>query len=169
MELWTLGVFLLVLLQDLVDASTWGILCNYCYQAERMEECMHPTRRCRPGNICFIDEGTFTYQPWGGNVKDKSQTRTVYMFSMGCIFYGMCEDGISYGPRSNGYSHIRRQCCCSDRCLESDGVRDGNYDQCSSPVVNLTITDDAWSLRQPLATPLLTAIWTSSSLYLKLL
>ena len=166
MELWALGIWLLLLLLDQADANVRGILCNYCFNADRVEDCTRSARRCQPGDVCFIDESKITYNP-SGMQNEKSQ-RTVYMFKMGCTFHGMCKDGISYGPGPLGYSNIKRQCCCSDRCLKTDGVGDGNYEHCSSPVANLTITDDAWSLRPSLTASLLIAVWTTS-LYLKLL
>lgn len=153
---WLCPVALLVLCDCVL--SQIGILCNYCFNADRVEDCMRSTKRCPLGDVCFIDESTITYERGDG---DKKNVRTSYMFKMGCQFYGMCKDGVSYGPGPQGYSNIIRSCCCTDRCLKSDGVGNGNYDQCSQPVVNITYTSQSPSIHHQM-TPLLilTNAWT---------
>ncbi len=59
-------------------------------------------------------------------------------YRMGCAATITCRDGVSYGPGPYGYSTTFRQCCCSDLCIEPDGVGKGRYDHCPNAFDNVT-------------------------------
>ena len=68
----------------------------------------------------------------------RDHKKTVWQYKMGCAPTITCRDGVSYGPGPYGYTKIYRQCCCSDLCIEPDGVGKGRYDHCPNAFDNIT-------------------------------
>ena len=110
-----------------------GLLCNLCYNADKVVDCMRATQQCAPDETCFRDSMVITYD--GANDVE----HTVWMYKMGCTFTAICRDGVSYGPGPYGYSRIIRFCCCTDRCNEPDSSGKGHYQNCSPGVINSSI------------------------------
>ena len=100
------------------------IECNYCFNADRRKDYYLATVRCNIGEVCFVDSGVITYA---------DKTKKVHQlpsFEMGCYYGYLCADGVRYGPGPFGYTRIERQCCCSDRCVQADGVGKGVIHNC---------------------------------------
>ena len=115
-----------------------ALQCNYCYNADKMEDCFYSKRTCESKQICFVDTSKVTYS--AGTAKE----RTAYMYKMGCAYSSLCKDGISYGPGPHGYSRIVRQCCCTEKCTKGDGSGKGKYDICPWAMPNATdVSNDA--------------------------
>merc|ERR1712018_1012769 len=112
-----------------------GLQCNRCHNANMVVDCQRAVETCQPGQACYRDSTQTTYE-----TSDRKSV-TVWMYKMGCTFTPICRDGISYGPGPYGYSRIIRFCCCTDRCNAPDGTGIGVYTNCSSAVVNGTISD----------------------------
>lgn len=130
--------FFLFLFEFPAKSAARRITCNYCYNADKMDDCFYSQRKCEHKQICFVDTSKVTF------ASGTDQERTSYMYKMGCAYSSICKDGVSYGPGPNGYSRIVRQCCCSPRCTEGDGSGKGKYDLCPWAMPNATdVSNDA--------------------------
>ena len=121
-----------ILLSGWLPKPALAIICNYCYNADSIADCLLTSRKCESTQVCFVDTSKVTYDSAGKN------PRTVKMFKMGCAYSSLCKDGVSYGPGPYGYSRIVRQCCCTDRCTQGDGSGQGSYEKCPWAVPNAT-------------------------------
>ncbi len=132
---WT--TIILVLLLDLLKPScvlVTGLVCNYCFNADVERDCLYTSQACVNGEVCAKDATRLTYTI--GTFRDHE--KTVWQYKMGCAPTITCRDGVSYGPGPYGYTKIYRQCCCSDLCIEPDGVGKGRYDHCPNAFDNIT-------------------------------
>ncbi len=113
---------------------TEALRCNYCFNADLKEDCMYSSQECKQGQVCAIDSTNLTYII--GAKRDTE--KTVWQYKMGCTATITCRDGVSYGPGPYGYAKTYRKCCCSDLCIEPDGVGLGNFQDCENALDNVT-------------------------------
>ncbi len=131
---WMIIRILLVL-----DKIVEGLECNYCFNADLVQDCYYTSQECIFGEVCALDSTELTYTIGA----DRRRTKTVWQYKMGCASTITCRDGASYGPGPYGYSKIHRQCCCTDLCTEPDGVGKGRYDHCPNAFDNQTDSSSA--------------------------
>ncbi|KAI0218004.1 hypothetical protein LSAT2_030286 [Lamellibrachia satsuma] len=106
-----------------VSATT--VVCNYCFDADVIDDCHLNVRHCPPEHVCFIDVKHIEYKsPTDGRVK--AMTR----YKMGCLFASLCTDTVRTEPGLYGLATVFRSCCCTDRCDVPDGVGRGNWSAC---------------------------------------
>ncbi len=137
---WSIGVFVIIL-DDLnyFKYLAEGLKCNYCFNADIVQDCYYTSQVCKFGEVCALDSTELTYTIGAA----RSKTKTVWQYKMGCAPTITCRDGASYGPGPYGYSKIHRQCCCSDLCSEPDGVGQGHYQNCPNAFDNQTSSSAA--------------------------
>ena len=101
------------------------VVCNYCFDADVIDDCHLNVRYCRPEHVCFVDVKHIEYKsPTDG--RSKAITR----YQMGCLFGILCKDTVSTEPGLYGLATVFRSCCCTDRCRAPDGVGRGNWSAC---------------------------------------
>ena len=131
-----------------------SLVCNYCYQADRKEDCHLNVRHCQPYHVCSIQSSIVTYE--GENHKEKQ----FIMYRMGCEHYSLCRDRNAKGPGPYGYSVISKFCCCQHRCEEADGVGKGVADHCPMLWKNYTAISNTVSVHDERARTLwLSLFW----------
>ncbi len=111
-----------------------ALRCNYCFNADLKSDCMYSAQECNYGQVCVIDSTNLTYVIGA----KRAIKKTVWQYKMGCAPTITCRDGVSYGPGPYGYSKIYRKCCCSDLCMEPDGVGKGKFSDCPNAFDNVT-------------------------------
>ncbi len=111
-----------------------GLKCNYCFNADLVQDCHYTSVECRLGEVCVLDSAELTYTIGA----KRNQNKTVWQYKMGCLTTISCKDGASYGPGPYGYITVDRKCCCSDLCTEPDGVGKERYDHCPNAFDNIT-------------------------------
>ena len=126
-----------------VVARAATVVCNYCFDADVIDDCHLSVRHCSAGHICFVDVKHIEYtSPTDG--RSKKMTR----YQMGCLFASLCRDAVNTEPGLYGLATVFRSCCCTDRCGTPDGVGRGNWSVCpellTRTVPILTSTAEAW-------------------------
>ena len=125
-QLW----FLLLLSRHLAT----GLTCNSCNIADIFEDCYINQKVCRNDYVCFVETQSYTFTR-----SDNSRTK-MKVYSMGCRHFDLCRDRTTHGPGAYGYATSTFKCCCTDHCIEPDGVGLQKYEHCRTLWKNNTIS-----------------------------